>query len=155
MLVGEGRRLKAITLFPSMPNISLFVFRQSQQFGLSFSALKLRFSKIHQHSAKDVTFKKFYKFITDQWIMCSVDKLLYNFKADITSLYALWAQEAYCLGYFIIKIFISFAWRGRIFENRKFNALNLPFNNVIIAGKLKFCGMEDRTVVAYGCRKKT
>ena len=87
MLVGEGRRLKAITLFPSMPNISLFVFRQSQQFGLSFSALKLRFSQIHQHFAKDVTFKKFYKFITDQWIMCSVDKLLYNFKADITSLY--------------------------------------------------------------------
>ena len=23
----------------------------------------------------------------------------------------------------------------------------------MIAGRVKFCGMEDRTVIAYGCRK--
>ena len=31
-----------------------------------------------------------------------------------------------------------------------FNALNLSFETVIIAGRLKCCGMEDQTVVAYG-----
>ena len=35
------------------------------------------------------------------------------------------------------------------------NALILFFKNVIIAGRVKLCGMEDedRRVVAYGCRK--
>ena len=28
-------------------------------------------------------------------------------------------------------------------------ALNLSFKNIIIAGRLKCCGMEDQTVVAY------
>ena len=42
---------------------------------------------------------------------------------------------------------------GGIFENRNFNALNLPFENVIIAITLKCCGMEDRTVVTYGGRE--
>ena len=41
----------------------------------------------------------------------------------------------------------------QIRKNRNFNALNLPFENVIIAGRLKCCGMEDRTFVAYGCQK--
>ena len=40
-----------------------------------------------------------------------------------------------------------------IFENHKFNAINLSFKNVITAGRLKWCGMEDRTIVAHGCRK--
>ena len=31
--------------------------------------------------------------------------------------------------------------------------LNLSFKNVKTAGRLKCCGMEDRTVVAHGCRK--
>ena len=33
-------------------------------------------------------------------------------------------------------------------KNCKFNALNLSFKNVITTGRLKCCGMEDRTVVA-------
>ena len=35
-----------------------------------------------------------------------------------------------------------------------FNALNFSFENVKIVGKLKCCGMEDRTVAAYGYRNK-
>jgi len=31
------------------------------------------------------------------------------------------------------------------------NEQNLPFENVIFAGILKCCGMEDRTVVAHAC----
>ena len=31
-------------------------------------------------------------------------------------------------------------------------ALNLSFKNIIIAGRLKCCGMEDQTAVAYGYR---
>ena len=37
------------------------------------------------------------------------------------------------------------------FRNRNFKSLNLSFE-FIIAGRLKCCGMEDRMVVAYGCR---
>ena len=48
---------------------------------------------------------------------------------------------------------ISFAWRRWIFENQNFNALNLLFKNVVTAGRLKCCGMENLTVVAHGCRK--
>ena len=33
---------------------------------------------------------------------------------------------------------------------KNFNALNLLFENIIIAGRLKCCGMVDQTVVAYG-----
>ena len=40
-----------------------------------------------------------------------------------------------------------------IFENHNFNAINLLFKNVITAGRLKCCGMEDRKVVAHGCWK--
>ena len=36
------------------------------------------------------------------------------------------------------------------FENNNFNALNFSVKNVIIDGRLKYCGMEDRTVVAHG-----
>ena len=40
-----------------------------------------------------------------------------------------------------------------MFKNHNFNALNLSFKNAITAGRLKCCGMKDRTVVAHGCRK--
>ena len=33
------------------------------------------------------------------------------------------------------------------------NALKFSFKNVINAGRLKCCGMEDRTVGAHGCQK--
>ena len=52
-----------------------------------------------------------------------------------------------------MSLYISFTCHGWIFENRNFNRLNLPIVNVIIAERLKCCGMEDRTVVAYVCRK--
>ena len=39
------------------------------------------------------------------------------------------------------------------FKNYNYNALNLLFKNVITAGRLKCCGMEDRTIVAHGYRK--
>ena len=45
-----------------------------------------------------------------------------------------------------------FRW---IFVNRNLYAPNLPFNNIIIARKRKCCSMEDRMVVANGCRKTT
>ena len=44
-------------------------------------------------------------------------------------------------------------WQG--FEKRNFNALNLPFVSVIIAGRLECSGMEDRTVVATGRQKSS
>ena len=40
-----------------------------------------------------------------------------------------------------------------VFKNRNFNALHLPFENLIIAGRFKCCGMEYRTVVAYSGQK--
>ena len=33
------------------------------------------------------------------------------------------------------------------------NALKFSFKNVINAGRLKCCGMEDRKVGAHGCQK--
>ena len=48
---------------------------------------------------------------------------------------------------------IFFAWRGWIFEKRIFRALNSPFVNGMNAGRHRCCGIEERTVVAYGCRK--
>ena len=33
------------------------------------------------------------------------------------------------------------------------NALKFSFKNLINAGRLKWCGMEDRTVVAHGSQK--
>ena len=50
-------------------------------------------------------------------------------------------------------LYISFAWRGWFFEKRYFKALNLTFENVIKAGRHECCGMENRTVVPYGCWK--
>ena len=38
-------------------------------------------------------------------------------------------------------------------KNQNFNPLNLLFKNVMTAGRLNCCGMEDRTVVAHGCWK--
>ena len=56
-------------------------------------------------------------------------------------------------GRYLSSLYLSFAWRRWIFENHNSNALNLSHKNVITAGRLKCCGMEDRTVVAHGCRK--
>ena len=42
---------------------------------------------------------------------------------------------------------------GKKFENHNFKALNLLFKNVITDGRLECFGMEDRTIVAHGCRK--
>ena len=40
-----------------------------------------------------------------------------------------------------------------LFENRNFNAHNLPFEILTIAGRVICCGMKDR--MAYGCRKNS
>jgi len=39
------------------------------------------------------------------------------------------------------------------FLKSQFQIKLLSFEKVIIPGRLKCCGMEDRTVVAYFCRK--
>ena len=58
---------------------------------------------------------------------------------------------------FIFIVFKICHFRGKIEfifgENHNFNALYLLFKNEITAGRLKCCGMEDRTVVAHGYRK--
>ena len=50
-------------------------------------------------------------------------------------------------------IFISFEWHGWIKKNY-FKTLNLPFEHVKTTRWLKCCGMEDSTVVAYGCGRQ-
>lgn len=61
----------------------------------------------------------------------------------------------YSIQNLFIKILIYIFYMMWLFENRNFNAHNLPFEILTIAGRVKCCSMKDRMVVAYGCLKNS